>query len=329
MDIGDKRIIYSVIVPVYNTQKYLKKCVDSILAQSFCDFELILIDDGSTDLSGEMCDEYEKKYDRIHVFHQQNKGASSARNCGINNARGEYIVFVDSDDYVQATFLENLYSKNDADLIVGGYSIVDTGENNLLCRKYIDEKVSCEDKDRIAALFLQGIFNYAIAKCYKSSVIRNRQISFDEKLTLGEDTNFVLSYLRYINNIKIISATDYRYVQHEGERLTKSEFKKGDLDKIEINHQSVYNNLLPIFDKKTKEILKQRNGLFYSPYINSLLHTPNVPYSFFKYLFKQESFRMTLEDVDWFYSEESERHRRILKKNSALLFWLYYKYVLL
>lgn len=102
--------IISVIVPVYNVEEYLSRCIDSILAQTFTDFELLLINDGSTDNSGRICDEYIKNDSRIKVFHTKNFGVSSARNKGIENAIGKYISFVDSDDEVFNTYLETLYN---------------------------------------------------------------------------------------------------------------------------------------------------------------------------------------------------------------------------
>ena len=91
----------SVIVPVYNTEKYLRRCIDSVLAQTYQDFELLLIDDGSKDSSGAICDEYAAKDARVRVFHKENGGVSSARNLGLDNARGEWVTFVDSDDYIE------------------------------------------------------------------------------------------------------------------------------------------------------------------------------------------------------------------------------------
>lgn len=116
----------SVIVPVYNTEKYLRRCIDSILAQTYKDFELILIDDGSTDNSGLICDEYEKNYNRIRVIHQQNSGVSVARNEGVKVSEGNYIVFIDSDDWISADYLSNLYlacKKNNAQIAFCDYAI--------------------------------------------------------------------------------------------------------------------------------------------------------------------------------------------------------------
>ena len=103
----------SVIVPVYKTEAYLHRCVDSILAQTFQDFEVLLIDDGSPDRSGEICDVYAQKDRRVRVFHKENGGVSSARNCGLDNAKGEWICFVDSDDFLDTTYLDD-FNLNDS-----------------------------------------------------------------------------------------------------------------------------------------------------------------------------------------------------------------------
>ena len=125
----------SVIVPVYNVEKYLCKCVDSILVQSYTNFELLLIDDGSTDSSGLICDEYAAKDLRVRVFHKQNGGLSSARNVGISIAMGEYVIFVDSDDYwTSSSVLDKLLVcaiQNDADIVRGELCYVDENGNFL------------------------------------------------------------------------------------------------------------------------------------------------------------------------------------------------------
>lgn len=117
----------SVIVPVYNVEKYLSRCVNSIISQTFSDFELILVDDGSTDSSGKICDEYGKKDGRVKVIHKKNGGLSSARNCGLENAKGKYICFVDSDDWISSDYLKYLYfliDKYNADVVSANYMLV-------------------------------------------------------------------------------------------------------------------------------------------------------------------------------------------------------------
>ena len=102
--------LVSIIVPVYNAEKTLNKCVDSILNQTFQDWELLLIDDGSTDRSGELCDEYANKDSRVRVFHKINEGVSSARNVGLDNAKGQWITFVDADDWIDKNMYQELYN---------------------------------------------------------------------------------------------------------------------------------------------------------------------------------------------------------------------------
>lgn len=128
----------SVIVPVYNTEQYLPRCIDSILAQTFTDFELLLIDDGSKDSSGKICDESAAKDSRIRVFHKENGGVSSARNMGLNNAQGEWITFVDSDDYLIEHSGFNLLARTDieADLIVYSFLWIDALVQTILKKSF-------------------------------------------------------------------------------------------------------------------------------------------------------------------------------------------------
>ena len=133
----------SIIVPVYNVERFLRKCIDCILAQTFIDFELLLINDGSKDNSGAICDEYGAKDSRIRVFHKKNGGVSSARNLGLDNAKGEWVIFMDADDFwCDNTILEQLYSnaiEYNIDIVRGEYKAVDS-EGNLLFERPIPSK---------------------------------------------------------------------------------------------------------------------------------------------------------------------------------------------
>ena len=153
----------SVIVPVYNEEKYLRRCIDSILAQTFTDFELLLIDDGSKDKSGEICDEYAEKDLRVRAFHKLNGGVSSARNIGLDKARGEWICFVDSDDYVNNIFLEKWQLQSTVDLIIQGYwNVVNDGKNK--------EKVPMEaicGNDVNAAISILSNYESTYKKCLR------------------------------------------------------------------------------------------------------------------------------------------------------------------
>lgn len=127
----------SVIVPVYNVEKYLRRCIDSILAQTFTDFELLLIDDGSKDNSGDICDGYAMKDERVRVFHKKNGGVSSARNLGLDNAKGEWVSFVDADDYLDNCYYNNFLSFHDiSDIVFTGFIIIKGNKK----KKIVSEK---------------------------------------------------------------------------------------------------------------------------------------------------------------------------------------------
>lgn len=198
----------SVIVPVYNAEKYLNRCIDSILAQTFTDFELLLINDGSKDKSGDICDEYAAKESRIRVFHKKNGGASSARNVGLNNAKGEYICFCDADDFVEANWLY-CFSLNMSqyDMVVSGFKIF---KNNLL----VEELKMPELIDKmqiIQNLEKKNITGYLWCKCFKKVIIDRYHIRFNEKYVIWEDLDFIYRYLRYANVITICRETTYCY----------------------------------------------------------------------------------------------------------------------
>ena len=131
--------MFSIIIPVYNVEKYLHECLDSVLGQIYSNYEIVLVDDGSTDLSGKICDEYSEKCNFISVVHQNNQGLSSARNVGINAAKGEYLVFLDSDDFIQKDGLEilsNIIEKENPDIIINNYYSVEDGNPKLLSKPW-------------------------------------------------------------------------------------------------------------------------------------------------------------------------------------------------
>ena len=137
----------SIIIPVYNVEKYLAKCIDSILNQAFTDWELILIDDGSVDQSGKICDEYACKDNRIKVTHKKNEGVSKARNTGITLAKGEYICFIDSDDWIDVNYLQNFkIQEQQCDFYFSG-ALYDTYDKVYSYKKYV--KKYCKNRNEI------------------------------------------------------------------------------------------------------------------------------------------------------------------------------------
>ena len=203
--------LISIIVPVYNSEQTLQQCIESILWQTYKNIELLLIDDGSTDRSGEICDEYARKDSRVRVFHKENGGVSSARNVGLENARGSWITFCDSDDRVSNEWLANmLQSDAECDLVVQGFSTPMeyeplNSEINHFC------VYSGPIKDGLILLLQRHILGYLWVKLFKSSIIRNHHIKFDKNIFLQEDELFILSYAKYCNSMTAIEKIGYFY----------------------------------------------------------------------------------------------------------------------
>jgi len=190
-----KRPIVSIIVPVYNVQDYLEPCLKSILVQTFTDFELILVDDGSSDSSGVICDDYALKDGRIKVYHQQNAGVSAARNKGIDNAVGKYILFIDSDDYVDEGYIQSfidIQHDNEADWIIEGYKDGPDVPNAIVCRPYYEQLFS-----RFHITSRKGCY----PKLYLREVLDVFDVKFEVGIGIGEDFLFNLNYLLFTNKV--------------------------------------------------------------------------------------------------------------------------------
>ena len=167
----------SVVVPVYKVEDYLRRCVDSVLAQTYRDFELILVDDGSPDRCGQICDEYAARDGRIKVVHQENGGLSAARNAGLDVAQGEYVAFVDSDDYCHPEMLKVLYEKivqYNADVAVSGFKTVDLKGKEIDFKPYLPEKEEIiNGKDALKRLVMEGsLRSVAWNKLYKRALFK-------------------------------------------------------------------------------------------------------------------------------------------------------------
>lgn len=215
----------SVIIPVYKCEKYLKQCVDSVLAQTFEDFELILVDDGSPDGSPAICDTYVKADQRVAVIHKENGGVSSARNKGIEAATGEYIMFIDSDDYIDSEMLQLLYRqvKEDADCIISGlrYVFEENGTQKEYCLR--DIKFQTNEIDRVYEEIDRNFgFAAPVAKLYKTAIIKSKAISYAEGFSILEDGSFVLEYLKHCSNCVLCSGVFYNYRQASQMSLMKA-----------------------------------------------------------------------------------------------------------
>lgn len=203
--------MYSIIIPIYNAEEYLHRCINSILIQNNKDYELLLIDDGSTDNSGKICNEYASKDNRIKVFHKPNGGVSSARNHGIEHAKGEWITFIDADDYIDENYLPTNYNQNN-ELLIQNWKNYPSG----LVEEFYHHNIY---KEKSLAIFLEHnlhsfLFRVPWGKFYKKDIIQNKKIRFDEKLFLGEDTIFVINYLHHCKQIEIIATSFYQHLKN-------------------------------------------------------------------------------------------------------------------
>lgn len=231
----------SVIVPVYNVpERYLKKCVSSLVNQTLNDIEIILIDDGTPDTSGKLCDDFAKKDSRIKVIHQENKGLCGARNTGVKSSTGEWISFVDGDDWIEPNAYEKLYNigtKNNVDVVMFGY-VKDYPSKSVIMHydKYFENKKVYNTSEDIAYL-QKMILNYnancamAPTKFIRKSVIEKYNIYHDEKLRQGaEGIEFNIRLFSKIKSALFLNETFYHYIYND-ESITTVHNEK--------NHQMV------------------------------------------------------------------------------------------
>ena len=199
--------LISVIVPVYNVEKYLRRCIDSILAQTYSNLEIILVDDGSTDNCGKICDDYSKIDSRIKVIHQDNSGVSSARNAGLKSSTGQYITFIDSDDYVDMAYIKTManHMTEEVDIVVAGFKQFDENHNQINLLPVINPGLQKIDNNFD---FNNNPTNLMIcSKLFKTRVIR--ELTFNSNIYLGEDSLFCVQ--AFINSSAIIYIADYSY----------------------------------------------------------------------------------------------------------------------
>lgn len=227
----------SVIIPVYNVVLYLDQCIQSILSQTYKDFECILIDDGSSDGSAQICDKWACKDLRVRVVHQNNQGVSAARNKGIEEAKGEYIAFVDSDDWVEESYLESLLlnmSNENCDLSVLGIT-ANYKDGSIKCSSYQNVSFRLDSSGLKHFLKLEGLYLLfgPSPKLYKKSIIQDHNISFNPQYSYGEDLLFNYEYLKYVRVISNCNMPIYHYRILNGDNLAT----KPRRDYFDINYK--------------------------------------------------------------------------------------------
>lgn len=225
--------LVSVVIPIYNVEKYLDRCITSVVNQTYGNLEIILVDDGSPDNCSEMCDKWAKKDSRIKVIHKQNAGLGMARNTGIENSCGKYIFFFDSDDYVDVSTVEKCVDeilKNNSDAVIyGRYDVYDDGRRE-------EQKVNAAERyfntASIRNKLLPGMFTYdmgfgvsSCSKMFNADIIRSRNLRFrSETEIISEDAFFILEFFSEINSATVIPDMLYYYCKRDNS-LTRS-FKK-------------------------------------------------------------------------------------------------------
>ena len=255
--------LISVIVPIYNVEEYLDKCVNSILNQTYRNLEIILVDDGSPDNCPKMCDDYAKKDKRIKVIHKVNGGLSDARNIGINQSSGEYISFIDSDDYIAENYIEVLFNnlkKYNSDLSIGGHLVLyDDGKR---INRYTNEEYVSNSKSILKKmLYDDGIDLSAWAKLYKASLFKNVSYPVGR---LYEDAATTYKLIDLANKISVNSLPIYYYVIRKNS-ISNSKFTMKKMDLIISTKE-----MTDYIQKKYPDLQKACNRRLMYSYLSTL-----------------------------------------------------------
>ena len=256
-----KTTIASVIIPVYNGEQYLKECIDSIICQSiFCDIEIILVDDGSTDASGLLCDKYALKYENIHVIHKKNGGLVSARKIGVINSKGKYITFVDADDWIDKDAIQKMveFAENQAsELVIGGMKFeyenrTEQYEYSIKPGIYSDIEKFTENYIYSGVFFKFGILPTICGKLFLRDKYVQFQMNVPDELKIGEDVAVTIPYiLNATSKIIVIDTIDYHYRQND-----KSMVHQFSNANREFETNSLYKTL-DFYLKKDKSLLNR------------------------------------------------------------------------
>lgn len=271
------QILCSVIIPVYNVEDTLRRCIESVLkAKKNYKIEIILINDGSTDNSLEICGEYKRKYNFIELIDQKNKGLPGARNSGLKIAKGEYISFLDSDDTITEDYFDSIVPYMEKD-----WKLVHFGYNRIEKNKEFSFKPSFSELDRED--IKRGMVNsstnkmlwFVVRRVYKNDYLKKHNILFDENIKYGEDTDFSLKVFENLDKYLSIDKILYNYYENESS-LTQQKFKVNLLEKYETQYQARKKMLYSDIDENAqlKDIAKNyiENSLL--ALLNNLKHNP-------------------------------------------------------
>lgn len=258
----------SIVIPVYNVEMYLEECINSVTQQTYKNLEIILVDDGSTDNSGELCDKFQKSDSRIKAIHKKNEGLGLSRNVGLANVSGEYVTFLDSDDYLDLSTIENLFKKIQlygVDVCKSGFKRVDNSHSITSVRKYSDELFEKDDAKfkmlpRMIGSAPDKKDSFEMNVCgtlYKTSIITEHNIKFpSERELISEDMIFNIDYMQYAKGACTTSFVGY-YYRTNINSLTRS-YKKDRFDKSKYFYNFVKDKLIKLgYDYETIERLQR------------------------------------------------------------------------
>lgn len=260
----------SVIVPVYNAEKYLEKCVKSILNQTYSNFEILLINDGSTDNSDIICDKIKNLDDRIKVFHRENSGVSATRNFGLENSTGNLITFIDSDDFIKEDMLEILYNnleKFNADISIG--KVVDTFDENYIFKE-IQESVYNWDNENAMKEILKAKKTsfFPVAKLFRKNLFE--KIKFNDNYKLAEDALLITEILLSKKlNVVCSNREVYAYLHHKNSATTNI-VKDSVFDTIKV-HSKIFDMIIEKFPKLKIELMERKYWSYFTVFDKIIL----------------------------------------------------------
>lgn len=288
---------FSIIVPVYQAQKYLKRLVNSVLAQDYAAYELILVDDGSSDGSDIICDEFSTKYAQVKTIHKMNGGVSSARNEGIQKAEGKYLIFLDADDYIDNIFLSDVATvvkEKAPDVLVYGYCLeANSSTEKRLPKLHGDYTQESLSKDFVV-FALESSFNSVWNKVFRADLIREKQLEFPIQ-KIAEDGIFVCQFLQNAKNFCFVERAYYHYCQNEGSAVHKFCASRWEDERNYLKEMQKCVEYLAPEQMKAIMGIKYRNAVMFDLY--NLLESDRSIYGCSKIL--KEHLRQYYSCIDW------------------------------
>jgi glycosyltransferase involved in cell wall biosynthesis len=315
----------SIIVPCYNIQQHLPKCIDSVLDQTYTDFEVILVNDGSEDNTLKICEDYRAKDARIKVLTHENRGASYSRNRALAQAGGEYIMFIDGDDWIEKEMLAVLVVDSEDPTIMNICGMVNEKEGHAIKNPFYQKLLEIQ-KDKIYKnSFITLLENYQISspccKLYHKSIITNNNLKFDEKISYQEDIVFNLMYFKHLEAVRLKNFFGYHYIQHIGSSSSRYHKYFGHISNLMLQlrqyaHNECQEKVIRVFILDT--LLKAMSNIAHTDSPNSKI----IKIKEYKTLLMSDEFNYCVEQIN--YSTINSFFKRILLLRNEYLIYAYY-----